>query len=172
MVLFCGAGISVPAGFPTFGGLVDQIYASLNVDPIAREKELIKQKKFDEALGLLEDRVVEGKMRAEVAKLFSRAPKPESLALHQALLEVSQHDSAIRIVTTNYDDNFARATRKGIRFRAGKDTPDLQTWNSVFHLHGRVPATGAGASELVLTERQTSVRPTFTVSGPRDSSRG
>lgn len=152
-VFFCGSGISVPTGLPTFKGLVERLYASLDVDRTAREAELIEQGQFEEALGCLEPRLVEGKMRSEVARLVSVPPKPGSLALHRALLQVSRHNSSVRIVTTNYDDNFARAAEDGaLRFHAGKERPDLKTWNSVFHLHGRVPADGSARSRLVLTD--------------------
>ena len=33
VVFFCGAGISYPAGLPTFAGLVTQLYAAVGIDP-------------------------------------------------------------------------------------------------------------------------------------------
>ena len=154
MVFFCGAGISVPTGLPSFPALVQQLYASLNVSCEANEKKLINEKKFDRALGLLEKKVVPNAMRSEVVRLLSPAPKPRSLRLHRALLEVSRKPSGVHLVTTNYDDNFARAHGpQGLQFHAGPALPDLDDWNSVVHLHGRIPASAGGpvVPPLVLT---------------------
>ena len=51
--------------------------------------------------------------------------RPGSLRLHRALLKVSRNPSGIHLVTTNYDDNFARAqtarmpsnSTRALRFR-------------------------------------------------------
>ena len=153
MVFFCGAGISVPTGLPTFRGLVSALYSSLHVEPDTHEKALIEANQFDEALGALEGRLTGGALRQEVARLFSRQPEPGTLGLHRALLGVSGDHNGIRLVTTNYDDNFARAAGENpLPVRAGEEPPDFGNWNSVFHLHGRIPASGSDGSGLVLTD--------------------
>ena len=159
MVFFCGAGISIPTGLPSFRGLVCCLYESLNIDPnsreSAKEKELICEGKFDEALGHLERRVADGGMRSEVARLLSSKPKPDSLRLHQALLRVSRNASGMHLVTTNYDDNFARVNGgDDLRVDAYPELPKLDAWNSLVHLHGRVEASERipVASQLVLTD--------------------
>jgi hypothetical protein len=155
MVFFCGAGISIPAGLPSFPELVQQLYPSLNISPTSSEEQLIEQKKFDEALYHLENRLTDHAMRSEVARLLSIAPKPGSLRLHQSLLQVSRNPSGMHLVTTNYDDNFARAScPDDLHFHVGPVLPDLDDWNSVVHLHGRIQTSEAGpiASELVLTD--------------------
>ena len=142
MVFFCGAGISVPTGLPSFRRLVKQLYASLNVSCTSNEKKLIKEEKFDRALGLLEDRVVRNAMRSEVVRLLSPTPKPGSLRLHRALLGVSRNPSGMHLVTTNYDDNFACANgANDLQVHSGPALPDLDNWNSVVHLHGRIQAS-------------------------------
>ena len=154
LVFFCGAGISVATGLPSFPSLVQRLYASLNVSPSSDEETLIKQQKFDEALGLLERRVTVDAMRSEAVRLLCVAPKPGSLRLHQSLLRVSRSPSGMHLVTTNYDDNFARANGPDdFDFHAGPTLPDLDSWNSIVHLHGRIQAsTGqAAVPPLVLT---------------------
>ena len=154
MVFFCGAGISVPTGLPSFRRLVDQLYASLNVSCTPDEKSLIKEGRFDRVLRLLEVRVVRDAMRSEVVRLLSSRPKPSSLRLHRALLEVLRNPSGTHLVTTNYDDNFARAHGPdGLQFHAGPVLPGLDDWNSVVHLHGRIQASAGGrvVPPLVLT---------------------
>lgn len=159
MVFFCGAGISIPTGQPSFRGLVCGLYDSLNIDPnsneSAKEKALIGEGKFDEALGHLEGRVSGNAMRSAVLPLLSSTPTPDSLRLHSALLRVSRNPSGTHLVTTNYDVNFAHASGRDIlHFDAWPRLPELENWNSVVHLHGRIQASGEGpaVSPLVLTD--------------------
>ena len=37
VILFCGAGISCPAGLPGFRGLVNEIYTALGIDQTSKE---------------------------------------------------------------------------------------------------------------------------------------
>ena len=154
MVFFCGAGISLPTGLPGFRGLVDQLYSSLHISPEPSEQDAIKRGEFDKALKLLEKRLTPNTLRVEVARRLSCPPKPGSLRLHRALLDVSRNAAGARLVTTNYDDNFARAdSTKELRFQAGPDLQGFGNWNSVVHLHGRLEASAAenDVSTLVLT---------------------
>ena len=154
MVFFCGAGISLPTGLPDFRGLVDHVYSSLHASPTRSEKAAMDRGEYDKALGLLERRFTANTVRVEVARHLSRSPDPDSLRLHRALLDVSRNPAGARLVTTNYDDNFARADgTKNLRFQSAPDLPDFSNWNSVVHLHGRLDASGAepDLSTLVLT---------------------
>ena len=155
MVFFCGAGISVPTGLPGFRGLVQQLYPKLNASPTSSEQQALKRDEFDTALDLLEKRFNPGVMRAEVVRLLSVPPNPDSLRLHRALPDVSRNAAGVHLVTTNYDDNFARASvGSDPQFHSGPTLPDLDNWNSVVHLHGRIEASISGpvASRLVLTD--------------------
>ncbi|MDE0622163.1 MAG: SIR2 family protein [Bryobacterales bacterium] len=155
MVFFCGAGVSVPTGLPSLPELVQQIYPSLNISPTSGEEKLRKQEKFDEVLDLLERRLSGDAMRSEVVRLLSVAPKPSSLRLHRSLLRVSHSPSGMHLVTTNYDDNFAHAScSEDLRFDVGPTLPDLDDWNSVVHLHGRIQASEGEpvVPPLVLTD--------------------
>ena len=156
MVFFCGAGVSVPTGIPGFRGLVQQLYSRLNTSPTSSEKRALDRSEFDTALDSLEARFNPGTMREEVVRLLTVPPSPEPLRLHRALLEVARTPSGLHLVTTNYDDNFARAyDADDLQFDVGPNVPtDLDNWNSVVHLHGRVQASAsAGATApLVLTD--------------------
>ena len=155
VVFFCGAGISVPTGLPSFRELALGLYQALNITPKASEEKAIEQEKFPEALDLLERRVTGDSMRSEVVPLLSAHPKRGSLRLHRALIEVSRNPSDLHLVTTNYDDNFARVDgAKDLRFDEYPTLPDLDNWNSIVHLHGRIRGSTAdsGTSRLVLTD--------------------
>ena len=56
VVFFCGAGISYPAGLPTFAGLVTLLYSAVGIDPDPVEAEAMKAGQYDTAVGLLEAR--------------------------------------------------------------------------------------------------------------------
>ena len=154
IVFFCGAGISVPTGLPSFPRLVKRLYASLNVSLTSSEERMIERGEFAEALDILESRVTGNAMRSEVARLLSSNPKQGSLRLHRALLGVLRNSAGLHLVTTNYDDNFARSNGPDdLDYHVGPALPDLDSWNSVVHLHGRIQTSEAGpiASQLVLT---------------------
>ena len=118
---------------------------------------MIERGEFAEALGHLEDRVTGNAMRSEVVRLLSPSPEPDSLRLHRALLKVSRNPSGMHLVTTNYDDNFARASSwDNLHFHSGPMLPDLDNWNSVVHLHGRIQDSveEPAIPPLVLTKRR------------------
>jgi hypothetical protein len=73
VVLFCGAGISFPAGLPGFRGLVDRLYARLGATPSPAEKAAIKHWQFDTAIGLLEQVYPGGRaaVRPHIAEILT-----------------------------------------------------------------------------------------------------
>lgn len=66
LVFFCGSGISVPAGIPTFDNLVESIYKELSIDKSDSEKIAIEAKLYDRALHLLEQRLPEKLVRQTI----------------------------------------------------------------------------------------------------------
>ena len=56
VVFFCGAGVSYPAGLPSFAELTQEIYVDLHVKPDAVQEAAINAKQFDRAIGLLEEK--------------------------------------------------------------------------------------------------------------------
>jgi hypothetical protein len=79
-VLFCGAGVSYPAGLPGFSGLVKKLYSELGVSPSALEAAAIKNSQFDTAIGLIEGRIVGG--RATVREGVAEA-RPYAFSGHR-----------------------------------------------------------------------------------------
>jgi hypothetical protein len=57
VVLFCGSGISYPAGLPGFKGLVDRVYELVGTSRTPVEDAAYKRQQFDATLGLLERRL-------------------------------------------------------------------------------------------------------------------
>ena len=51
IVFFCGAGISVPTGLPSFPRLVKRLYASLNVSLTSSEERMIERGEFRRSAG-------------------------------------------------------------------------------------------------------------------------
>lgn len=154
LVLFCGAGVSVPNGLPTFKGLVEEIYDRLGEAQTSQEQLLFKRGQFDYVLGSLESRVGH-RLREEVCKrlLETRASRR---SLHAALLDLATHRDGCRLVTTNFDPLFVRRRRKGRHEFAVQAAPALPVprrhrWNSLAHLHGLVDRADPRGQTLVLT---------------------
>ena len=75
LVLFCGAGISYPAGLPGFRGLVDVIYSLVGTTPNAIEQEAYERNHFDATLDLLERRLPG--QRLAMRKVLPQALQPK-----------------------------------------------------------------------------------------------
>jgi hypothetical protein len=158
LILFCGAGISMPA-LPSFRGLVEKVYQRLHedvgLDPA--EARAFKSRDYDRLLDLLERRVERKKVRdAVVAELT--APPTAPTDRHSNALELAKAaDGAYRIVTTNFDDLFERAISSSRRSVTIDEAPKLpmplpHRWSSLVHLHGRIDRrSGSGGDNLILS---------------------
>ena len=146
VVLFCGAGISYPAGLPDFAGLVDKLYDNLGITPDIEQKAAIRTKRFDMAIGLLENKVVGGRemVRMELADIL--APNLDAsgaTATHKALLTLGRtRKGRTRLVTTNFDRLFEEAINKTNldveRFQAPMLPVPKNRWDGLVYLHGRL----------------------------------
>ena len=144
VVFFCGAGISRPAGLPTFAGLVAQLYATMNMDADLAEDAAIKADQHDTAVGLLEARVMGGrqKVRKELARiLIPKLDARNATTTHEALLTLGKdRKDRTRLITTNFDRLFeeviTRTQPQVERFRAPLLPVPKQRWDGLVYLHG------------------------------------
>ncbi len=155
LVLFCGAGISYPAGLPGFDGLVQRLFDDLGESPNAVQQAAIKARQFDTAIGLLEDRIVGG--RETVRQVLAGILTPDlsarnATATHEALLTLGRgREGRTRLITTNFDRLFeAVIERDGLavqRFHAPLLPVPKNRWDGLVYLHGLLTAHPT-ASEL------------------------
>ncbi len=149
VVFFCGAGISRPAGLGDFHRLTCQLFRRLGVLPTPAQASAIREKRFDQAINLLEGDYVGGrlKVRRKLAELLQPDLKrPRATTTHQALLTLARtRTGQTRLVTTNFDRLFEVVIRdKGLdgeveRFHAPTIPLPKAHWNGLVYLHGRLP---------------------------------
>jgi SIR2-like domain len=113
VVLFCGAGVSYPAGLPGFKGLTLGLYEALGTSPTAAEQAALRRGQYDTAIGLLEGRIVGGRevLRHQVARILTPdLTRPHAMDTHNALLTLSRNRRGqYRLITTNFDRIFEQA---------------------------------------------------------------
>ena len=144
VVFFCGAGISYPAGLPGFARLVEKLYGNLSVTPDIEQQKAIKTKRFDMAIGLLENGIVGSReeVRKELAKILTpNLGAPNATTTHEALLTLSRNrEGRTRLVTTNFDRLFEKAIARTPfdveRFQAPMLPIPKSRWDGLVYLHG------------------------------------
>lgn len=156
LVIFCGAGVSYPAGLPGFRELVERIYTENHVSMEDLERDEFDRKNYDRVLGLLENRIGKARVRGAVSEILHLEPQAD-LSTHRALLDLAtDRQDTCRLVTTNFDRGFELAARqKGVPIPidvAPKlPVPKRGKWNSVVHLHGLISDSDPDQQTLVLT---------------------
>lgn len=174
LVFFCGAGISYPAGLPSFKDLVSTVYKLCETEPSEIEREAFERGLYDATLDLLEQRIP--LQRIAVRRSIAQALKPQlrrkgAVDTHAALLRLARsRDGALRLVTTNFDRVFhvaARRTAQDFETYAAPmlPIPKNSRWNGLVFLHGlisekpddtslnRLVATSGDFGLAYLTER-------------------
>ena len=146
VVLFCGAGISRPAGLPDFKGLVDQVYQGLGEVRKPPEVLAYQDKRYDLVIDLLERRLKNRALvREQIRTILTPAPAnlatPAATTTHRAVLALAQtRDDASRLVTTNFDRLFVAAGPTPRAYVAPLlPIPKRTRWNGVVYLHGQLP---------------------------------
>ena len=153
VVFFCGAGISMPAGLPSFKGLVEAVLTDLlpkreMCQPGSTEAlawKAFDDDKYDEALGILETPRKGGyepkDVRERVHHHLTR-PKIKTLEKHLILARLADLDTDKgRLVTTNFDDLFEKALEGSNHTMAVHVAPALppakpETSRGLTYLHG------------------------------------
>ena len=123
VVFFCGAGVSVPAGLPSFKGLVEIVLQKML--PVNARRTGIDEApawrafcegRYDEALDILENpragNYEPQQVRQEVRNHLKR--KPKTLDKHLTLVRLADLDDKERgrLVTTNFDPLFEKAAEE------------------------------------------------------------
>jgi hypothetical protein len=157
VVLFCGAGISYPAGLPGFEGLVDAIYRLVGTTRTAIEQEAFARNQFDATLDLLERRIPGQRLAVRTALAQALQPslrRKGATDTHAALLQLARNRAgALRLVTTNFDRIFeqvAKRTKESVATFAAPmlPIPKSSRWNGLVYLHGLLPPNKTDDSAL------------------------
>lgn len=153
LVFFCGAGISYPAGLPTFRGLVEAVYRELGQRMEGLEQLEFQKQNYDRVFGLLEKRMAGTFVRRAIFQILNIPPDAD-LSSHRALLTLgTSRERVCRLVTTNFDRGFERVAGSDILIEAAPklSVPKLGAWNCVTHLHGIINERDPDGQALVLT---------------------
>ncbi len=146
LVLFCGAGISVPEGLPLFEELVNEI--SKELEPKKCQSDNVENPGLDSRLSKLEKDFHRNRVRELLIKKLELKPDAK-LETHKAILELSRlSKDGYRLVTTNVDHGFKNllpleCPEKSndfpnlvIHTAPALPVPTKHGWNSVVHIHG------------------------------------
>ncbi|WP_334685968.1 SIR2 family protein [Janthinobacterium sp. CAN_S1] len=145
VVFFCGAGVSYPAGLPSFKGLVEDIYRLSGTALSDVEHAAFERGQFDATLDLLERRLPGQRLavrRALVQALKPKLRRKGAIDTQTALLRLARsREGALRLVTTNFDRVFHVAgKRTGQIFQTYAapmlPIPKNSRWNGLVYLHG------------------------------------
>lgn len=140
LLFFCGAGVSVPAGLPSFEKLTKNVAEKLYaLDDESEISKLLFNQQFDRTFTALKrtygDEIVDSILLNEL-----KLPKKPFLNNHENLLKLSiNEENEPFIITTNFDLLFEKVNKK-IRSFVPPYLPDLQSKESlsgIVYLHGK-----------------------------------
>src|SRR6266851_531792 len=164
VVFFCGAGVSRPAGLPSFLGLAKQAMAELGTPIDAKSLLLLNRGDqdadfavpLDQVFYLLQQEYGAATIDQIVSELLKTPPKA-AVDFHKTILQLSRSASGtLQLVTTNFDLLFERADDR-IKTYVPPALPDLamgQSLDGLVYLHGRRaarPTTGITRQGLVIS---------------------
>ncbi|OHZ36183.1 MULTISPECIES: SIR2 family protein [Rhizobium/Agrobacterium group] len=145
VIFFCGAGVSLDAGYPLFRGLVEELHKRSPIAAPLEFQDAMRDQNYEFALSIIQRKLGTNalKLRRDTAKILSVRPK--TLKNHLSILRLSYlRDDSCRLVTTNFDRLFIQAARKFRKIKVDSapklPIPKADRWDSVVHLHGLLPS--------------------------------
>ncbi len=152
VVFFCGAGISIPAGLPSFFDLTKSVMQRVGVSPVSKIGQLMARAitegdpelapPLDQIFRMLQREYTPQRIEREVTS-FLKTPRKADISKHDIVLRLSSDAAgAPFVVTTNFDLLFERAKR-GLNRWLPPTLPMMtgeQNHTGVIYLHGRLPA--------------------------------
>lgn len=144
VVFLCGAGVSVPAGMPSFVQLAKMVAKELGADDISPSTPL------DQIFGDLQKSYGIVRVERVVTRLL-RTRRKADLQKHETVLRLSSDfQGSPRLVTTNFDLLF-EAAGKRLKTFVPPYLPDLdyaQKLEGLVYLHGRLDGSPRPAGSL------------------------
>ena len=151
VVFLCGAGVSYPAGMPTFLGLAQYVIQELGTPLGAPSREMLSiwdnceipeatRPSLDQIFNLLQLEYEVSEIEYLIAKRLKTRPRTD-VSTHRTILRLSRSaDGRPQIVTTNFDLLFQYADKKLTHY-VPPNLPNLaygQGLNGLAYLHGRI----------------------------------
>jgi len=153
VVFLCGAGVSYPAGMPTFLGLTEYVVKGLvGTDKDTPAWAMLsrcgdenipadQRPSLDKVFGLLRKDFTADDINALIEECLETNPEADFSA-HETILRLSKGgDDQPQIVTTNFDLLFEEAAGRQLTTYAYPSLPNLaakQSINGLVYLHGRI----------------------------------
>ncbi len=170
VVFLCGAGVSVPAGMPTFVRLTELIVKDLAP---AEESDIVQafepwidvdtniparaRTSLDQIFNMLQQEYGQDQIGKLVTKYLS-IDEPASIdtSQHKTIARISSsHEGIPQIVTTNFDHLFEHATvGDSLKYYEPPSFPDLRhgvPLSGITYLHGRLAEKGTVSNDYVLS---------------------
>ncbi|MEQ1160118.1 SIR2 family protein [Acinetobacter calcoaceticus] len=141
LLFFCGAGVSVPAGLPTFYSLTKNVAEKLNAldDEYNEISQLLSNYQFDRTFAALK-RTYGNENVDSILLNELKLTKTPLLTNHENLLKLSiNEEKKPFLITTNFDLLFEKVDKK-IKAFVPPYLPDLQSreaLSGIVYLHGK-----------------------------------
>jgi hypothetical protein len=161
VVFFCGAGVSKPAGLPSFPELAKRVMTALGTSDESTSRALLDQgdgaQNLDRVFNLLYQEYRRDEVDEAVNRIL-RTPRSANTAAHATILRLSRSAAGQpQVVTTNFDRLFERVDGS-LQFHVGPALPDIRSVGSfegLVYLHGRTWTPGGSSrgrgKELILS---------------------
>lgn len=162
VVFFCGAGVSMAAGLPSFLELAKHAIDVLDAENHLDIQRFLRQQSelpdtalitpLDQVFGFLQREYGPETVEAIVSRRL-RTPRNADLRCHKTVLRLARDPgNKPRIVTTNYDLLFEAAWKR-LPCIVAPQLPDLSSqhpFEGLVYLHGRLPKQQVGRTRQTL----------------------